>query len=103
MIGLIASAIALDNIQQVSVESSVQVFNNAPFRFIAGWSAVSPSSLPEFKRRPRVDHHFGTQALGTPVNAGPFSATSGAVSVENCNKTSVVAVLEINKQNSYAR
>ena len=103
MIALIASAIALTNIQQVSVESSVRGVNNTPFRFVAGWSAVSPSSLPEFKRRPRVDHHFGTQALGTPVNAGPFSATSGAVSVENCNKTSVVAVLEINKQNSYAR
>ena len=45
-----------------------------------------------------MDHHFGTQALGTPVNAGPFSATSGAVSVENWITTSVVAVLQINKQ-----
>ena len=98
MIALIASAIALTNIQQVSVESGVRVVNNTPFRFITGWSAVSPSSLPEFKRRPRVDHHFGTQALGTPVNAGPFSATSGAVSVENWITTSVVAVLQINKQ-----
>jgi hypothetical protein len=50
-----------------------------------------------------VDHHFGTQSMGTPVNAGPYSATSGAVSVENWITTSVVAVLEINKQNSYAR
>jgi len=99
MIAIIASVIALTNFQQTTINwSSVRVDNKTSFPLIAGWSAVSPSSFSEFKKRPTLDNYLAAQAIGSPGNIDPYSATSGAVSVDNGKTTFVVVVAEVNKQ-----
>ena len=103
MIALITSVIALTNFQQSAI-SSVRVDNRTSFPLMAGWSAVSPSSLSEFKKRPSVDNYFSGHptVIGSPPGPAypidPYSATYGAVSVDNGKTTFVVVVAVVNKQ-----